>query len=455
MAEIVNILDLKPHPKRKHFAPDLPDAEYKNLKADIEVRGIQDALHICGNVILCGYNRYRAAMELGLKSLPVERKDGLTASQQIIHATKDNILRRQMEEDQIAAISSDPIIANAIRQEGKRRMQEGGSRGGKAAPGAGRGKKKAHKPSLNSDYPCKSKEIRTTDILAAQAGVSRHKIEQAMTLWEKDPEKAQKLAETGNCEGQSLARVVGEINRKEKATEVQKQIENGVEEFEKVFKLQRFDVWTIKKLDPGFGIEWPGNIPGSLVANILYYLTKPGDCILDPMAGGGVTIDVCKALGRNCLASDINPSRPEIIQRKIEDGPPYDAAGNMDLVFLDPPYWTLKDSDYSSEGASGLNWSDWLKWLQVLADYSFKCLKSGGYVAALMQDNLTKNVEKGNLSKPSILSFHDELRKSGFTFQIEISVPLTTQQISAREMEWAKLNKRLLGIRRSLLIYQK
>ncbi len=46
-----------------------------------------------------------------------------------------------------------------------------------------------------------------------------------------------------------------------------------------------FNVWNFADADPRFGREYPGRIPGQSVANVLAYYTKPGDLVLDPMAG--------------------------------------------------------------------------------------------------------------------------------------------------------------------------
>ncbi|OQY07605.1 MAG: hypothetical protein B6I22_02780 [Desulfobacteraceae bacterium 4572_123] len=63
-----------------------------------------------------------------------------------------------------------------------------------------------------------------------------------------------------------------------------------------------------------FGDDWPGCIPAQLIAHTLFYFTKPGDLVLDSMAGGGVVPDVCLAFERKYRAFDIAPSdsRPGI-----------------------------------------------------------------------------------------------------------------------------------------------
>jgi len=49
--------------------------------------------------------------------------------------------------------------------------------------------------------------------------------------------------------------------------------------------LQPYDVWNFAKCHDLYGREWPGRIPGQLIAHVLYFYTNPGDLVLDPMAG--------------------------------------------------------------------------------------------------------------------------------------------------------------------------
>jgi len=103
-----------------------------------------------------------------------------------------------------------------------------------------------------------------------------------------------------------------------------------------------YNVWNFTGRDPRLGIEVPGNIPGQIAMNTLYYYTKQGDLVVDPMAGGGSTVDACLALGRRCRAYDINPpeKREDIVKHDIREGFPREVKG-CDFIFLDPPYWRL------------------------------------------------------------------------------------------------------------------
>ncbi|MGD9160441.1 MAG: hypothetical protein PVG39_18640 [Desulfobacteraceae bacterium] len=40
--------------------------------------------------------------------------------------------------------------------------------------------------------------------------------------------------------------------------------------------------------------------PAQLIAHILYYFSKQGDLVIDPMADGGEVADTCLAFNRRC-----------------------------------------------------------------------------------------------------------------------------------------------------------
>jgi ParB-like chromosome segregation protein Spo0J len=113
------------------------------------------------------------------------------------------------------------------------------------------------------------------------------------------------------------------------------------------FTPQESTVWPSFGIDSRFGKKHPGNIPVELVKNILCRLTKPGDLILDPFAGGGVTIDACADfVDRSCEAFDLTPVREDIKPWDILKGPP-PVSRPPDLIFLDPPYGPQKAGEYS------------------------------------------------------------------------------------------------------------
>ena len=74
-------------------------------------------------------------------------------------------------------------------------------------------------------------------------------------------------------------------------------------------KYKIYDIWNFAERDIRLGMKTDGNIAGQIPMNFLYYYTKQGDKGLEPMAGGGSTIDACLVMGRQCIAYDINPKK--------------------------------------------------------------------------------------------------------------------------------------------------
>jgi len=82
--------------------------------------------------------------------------------------------------------------------------------------------------------------------------------------------------------------------------------------------------------------KFQGVTPAFLIWNLVQRYTKPGDLVVDPMAGSGTTIDVCKEEERRVVGYDIAPQHPEVIQSDAREIPLSDES--VDLVFIDSPY---------------------------------------------------------------------------------------------------------------------
>jgi DNA modification methylase len=82
--------------------------------------------------------------------------------------------------------------------------------------------------------------------------------------------------------------------------------------------------------------KYAGVTPAFVIYNMVKRYTEPGDLVLDPMAGSGTTLDVCSEEERNCIAYDIAPIRPDIIQNDARKIPL--ATASVDMMFIDSPY---------------------------------------------------------------------------------------------------------------------
>jgi len=98
----IKINQLTPHPFNRFFG-DLPKDEFSSLMEDIKSRGIQTIIDITeDNVIICGHQRIRVLKELGIDEVEARVLKGWTDDQIKEHLIKDNILRRQLNDSQIA-----------------------------------------------------------------------------------------------------------------------------------------------------------------------------------------------------------------------------------------------------------------------------------------------------------------------------------------------------------------
>ncbi len=113
-------------------------------------------------------------------------------------------------------------------------------------------------------------------------------------------------------------------------------------------RLEATTLWDFPSQNYGGGRQgdtaYAGATPSYIIWNLLSRYTKPGDLVIDPMAGSGTTLDVARDLGRRALGYDLAPTRPDIFRVDARKLPLEDAKAAF--VFVDPPYSThLEYSD--------------------------------------------------------------------------------------------------------------
>jgi hypothetical protein len=218
------------------------------------------------------------------------------------------------------------------------------------------------------------------------------------------------------------------------------------------FRPTPYDVWSFRH-DRAFGIPHPGSIPPSLVAHTLHYFTAPDALVVDPMAGGGTTLDVCQSMGRRCLAYDLDPARPEIRAHDIRLGFPPETIG-CDLIFCDPPYHTMLARHYSRDGVATEPLSGWMAFLDELARHAFEALRPGGYFALLLAAQTEKDLPAGFGYLDHALFGYAAARKAGFLPERRISCPMDGAYLP-QHVRRARAEGRLLGQVRDLLVMRK
>jgi hypothetical protein len=218
------------------------------------------------------------------------------------------------------------------------------------------------------------------------------------------------------------------------------------------FRPTPYDVWAFRH-DRAFGIPHPGSIPPAIIAHTLHYFTEPDALVVDPMAGGGTTLDVCESMGRRCLAYDIAPARPDVQQHDVRDGFPPETNG-CDLIFCDPPYHTMLASRYPEGGVANTSLSAWKAFLEVLCHSAYAVLRSGGRFALLLANQTEKDLPAGHGYIDHAFYGYNAILGAGFLPERRISCPMDGAHLP-QHVRRARQDGRMLGQVRDLIVARK
>jgi hypothetical protein len=153
-------------------------------------------------------------------------------------------------------------------------------------------------------------------------------------------------------------------------------------------------LWDYKKQSygrtPKGDNKYPGVTPAFIIYNMIKRYTEPGDLVVDPMAGSGTTLDVCKEEGRRCVAYDISPTRSDIIQNDARKIPLADDS--VDMIFIDSPYGdNIRYNDHPDNiGRISAESEQFYEELEKVMQESKRILKSGKVLGWLIGDQWVK-----------------------------------------------------------------
>lgn len=157
------------------------------------------------------------------------------------------------------------------------------------------------------------------------------------------------------------------------------------------FDLRERNVWTFETPDPRFGKpNYKGRIPGQIIANALYYYSKPGDYVVDPFAGTGTLADVIETLphfqDRKYKLYDANPLDDRITRNNILLTGVPEQSNSVDFVFLDPPIeFTQRDSSTEFEVSVDAARADFALKFKGMIRECGRMLKVGGKVSIVIE----------------------------------------------------------------------
>jgi hypothetical protein len=236
-------------------------------------------------------------------------------------------------------------------------------------------------------------------------------------------------------------------------TVLQNQIHKPVAAHSIDFEIPLYNVWKQQEKTPGSGHF--GNSEARWVDNLLYLYTQPFDIVVDPCAGGGSTIEICKKRFRRYWVSDRKPvveREHEIRRHDLTDGlPPLPRWQDVKLVYLDPPYWKQAEGQYSNNPTDLANMplEQFSETLVGIINGFAKKLKPGAVIALLMQPTQWKAPER-------IYTDHvaDMIRLIKLPIDMRVQCPYESQQCNAQMVDWAKENRKVLVLSRELVIWR-
>lgn len=221
-----------------------------------------------------------------------------------------------------------------------------------------------------------------------------------------------------------------------------------------------YNVWKLQNKTNQ--VDHFGNSEPKWVENLLYLYTEPSSIVVDPFAGSGSTIDVCKKRGRRYFVSDRKPiveREHEIRQHDLIDAegsvhmPAVPRWKDVDLVYLDPPYWRQAEGQYSSDPTDlgNMPLQQFNAALAGIISAFAKKLKNGRprYIALIIQPTQWK--AEGRQYTDHI---GDMLRAVKLPVHMRYSVPYESQQCTAQMVDWAKAQKTCLVLTREIVVWE-
>lgn len=251
-----------------------------------------------------------------------------------------------------------------------------------------------------------------------------------------------------------------------------KSADNYVQEFvksDKCQKLQIFADYLNPKWKPPLYNIWKKQVKSNVVShygnsepmildNLLYMYTEPFDIVVDPFAGGGSTIDVCKKRLRRYWVSDRLPivERLDIRQADIAEGPPtlHKRWGEVKLLFLDPPYWKQAEGKYSkdTEDLANMPLEDFYNALRTFVWNCADKMPHNSRIALLMSNTQWPMEDKRLIDH--VFDLVQQITKDNLVYEFRYVCPYESQQYNGNQVNWAKENRRCLVLNRELVVWR-
>jgi len=263
---------------------------------------------------------------------------------------------------------------------------------------------------------------------------------------------AQEIAEVVGLSKQKIDEKIGVWNEMEVGSKMF-QSANFTDDFE----VPIYNRWTFNKATNK--TDHFGKTEQRIVENLLYLYTNPFDIVVDPFAGGGSTLDICKKRFRRCWVSDRKP-KPGLEDKirkldVIELLPPLNKRwSDVSLTYLDPPYWRQAEGKYSDDTEDLANYQNSDDFHDAMAGLVKKIAskQSQGVIALIIQPTQWCSPDRAFIDH--VVEIIKRVGNKKLTIENRVSCPYQTEQYNAQQVNYAKDNKLLLVLTRELIVWR-
>lgn len=146
------------------------------------------------------------------------------------------------------------------------------------------------------------------------------------------------------------------------------------------------NVWRNDEARLGYGDgSFHGNTDPLLIKQCFLKYAAEGGTVLDPMAGSGTTIDLCREFNLNIKAYDIKPLRDDI---ELGDAEKLNLENNsIDFIFAHFPYWKKVIYSDNPNDLSRLSFKGFLEKSEKIIQEVRRVLKPNKFFAVLIGDH--------------------------------------------------------------------
>jgi len=221
---------------------------------------------------------------------------------------------------------------------------------------------------------------------------------------------------------------------------------------EVAFTIPQKNVWLETDKTPH--LDFPGSTEPRWLDNLLYFYTQPFDIVIDPFAGSGSTIEVCKKRLRRYWVSDRKPIPERAHEIRLwdmtEGVPPLHNWRDVKLVYLDPPNWKQVEGEYSQSPSDLANMTleDFTTTLSgVITDFGKK-LQTGAHIALIIQPTHWYAPEHAYTDHAMAM-----VKLIKLPLARRIACPCDTPRYTAY-LQWCLENREMLSLNREIIVWQ-